>query len=203
MNQTKQGSKLSLSYSTSAHKGTGSETIPLGTICVDWKPACLPLPDLVSTDKITLADEFGRTHGPLSLSNLPPMIFHGPECKVMNAPFEAKLLKCPSTPKVGSPFCISYQVTNQTAKSQTLGLSLKDTHDSKQPGPTNQQLLGAGKSKEDIELAPFEEKTFSFTFISMTAGRVLRPPLMVSSGRHKTWVINETNTSARYLFVMP
>jgi len=209
MNQTKQGSKLSLSYSVSAQRDiesdNGDGTIPLGIISVNWKPVSLHLPDDATlADTRATADEFGSTHGPLSLSNLTPMIFYGPQCQVLNAPFKAKLLKCPSMPKVGTPFCISYQVSNQTAKSQSLRLSLNDAQDGDQTGPSsNPQLLSTGKLKEEMQMAPFEEKTFSFTFISMVAGKILRPPLTVSSGRHETWVINETLMSSRYLFVMP
>lgn len=208
MNQTKRGSKLSLSYAVSAQKdiesGYGNEAIPLGVISVNWKPVSLPLLGIRSTDTSAIVDEFGSTHGPLSLTNLTPMIFYGPQCQVLHAPFKAKLLKCPSMPKVGTPFGLSYQVTNLTAKCQTLILSLNDAKDGNETGQSsNPQLLGAGKLKEEMQMAPFEERTFYFTFMSMVAGRVLRPSLTVSSGRHQTWVINETAMSSRYLFVMP
>jgi hypothetical protein len=40
--------------------------------------------------------------------------------------------------------------------------------------------------------------------MSMIAGKVPRPQLSVSSGRHKTWVINESNNlSSPTFFVMP
>ena len=200
---TKKGSKLSLSYSVSAQNDIESanvkETIPLGIISVRWKPASLNLPDdLVSTPHKT--DEFGSAHGPLNLPNLTPMIFYGPQCQVLPSPFSARLLKCPSTPKVGTPFCVTYKIVNRTAKTQTLVLHLNDVQDGDTSHP---QLLGSGKLKEESQLAPFEERTFSYTFMSMVAGKVLRPPLTVSSGRHQTWIINETILSSRYLFVMP
>jgi len=206
MSQKKQGSKLSLSYSVSARRdierGKANEVIPLGVVSIYWKPVKLPLPEdtVVSKD---IKDEFGSTHGPLGLPNLTPLIFYGPQCRVLPSPFLAKLLKCPSTPKVGVPFCITYQVTNKTAKSQTLTVSLNDVRKGdktvRSPSP---ELLGTGKLKEEMTMAPFEEKAFSFTFMSMVAGKVLRPPLTVSSGRHQTWVINERLIS-QYLFVMP
>ena len=118
-----------------------------------------------------------------------------PQCKVLSSPFSAKLLKCPSTPKVGVPFAVKCQITNKTAKSQSLVLNLNDAQD-------EQQLLGTGKSKEESQLAPFEAKTFSFTLMSMVAGNIVRPPLTVSSGRHQTYVINETQRH-QTLFVMP
>mmetsp|Transcript_15475 Transcript_15475/g.24981 ORF Transcript_15475/g.24981 Transcript_15475/m.24981 type:complete len:317 (+) Transcript_15475:1-951(+) len=209
MNQTKHGSKLSLSYSVSAQRevtrGNRDETFPLGIISVNWNPVSLSLPgdaNLLAGIR-TATDEFELTHGPLSLPNLTPIFFYGPQCQVLNAPFKAKLLKCPAMPKVGTPFRISYQVTNQTAKSQSLVVSLNDAQDSDQTGTSDPQLLGTGKMKEEIQMAPFEEKTFSFTFMSMVSGKILRPPLTVSSGRHQTWVINESLMSSRYLFVMP
>jgi len=203
MNQTKQGSTLSLGYSVIAQKdadrGKIEKMAPLGVISVNWKPVSLPLPDMSTlADASARADEFGWTHGPLVLPNLTPIIFYGPQCQVLDAPFKAKLLKCPSMPKVGSPFCISYQVSNHTAISQSLVLNLAQEGDQMDP-----LLLCTGKIKEEIQMAPFEEKTFSFTFMSMVAGKILRPPLTVSSARHQTWVINETRMSSRYLFVMP
>jgi len=204
MNQKKLGSKLSLSYSVSTRRdvesGNGHETIPLGIISINWKPVSLRLPDNLALSDTK--DEFGFTHGPLGLPNLSPMIFYGPQCRVLPSPFTAKLLKCPSIPKVGAPFCISYQVTNGTAKSQMLILCLNDVHNGDPGTQSSPQLLGTGKLKEEMQMAPFEEKTFSFTFMSMVAGKVLRPPLTVSSGRHQTWVINET-LICPHLFVMP
>ena len=201
----KLGSKLSLSYSVSAQRdiesGKGQDGIPLGVISVEWKPASLPLPENQTSTDIT--DDFKGVHGPLSLPKVAPMVFYGPQCQVLPSPFTAKLLKCPSTPKVGNPFCISYQVTNRTAKSQTLLLRLDEEQDGAAANSSSPQLLGSGKVKEELQMAPFEEKTFSFTYICMVAGKVLRPPLTVSSGRHQTWVINETAMSSRHLFVMP
>lgn len=204
-NHLKQGSKLSLSYSVLAQKdiesGSGYDSIPLGVISVDWKPVSLSLPE--GSAPIINDDGFGSAHGPLQSSKQTPMIFHGPQCKVLDSPFMAKLLKCPATPKVGTPFCISYLVTNKSGRSQKVVVRLNDEkveNAFSQPGP---QLLGTGKLKEEVEMAPFEEKVFSFTFISMLAGKVLRPSLNVSSSRHQTWVVNETLLSPRYLFVMP
>lgn len=199
MNQKKQGSKLSLSYSIFArlndNTGTRHDKIPLGVVSVNWRAVSLPLPEdtIMGVDAL---GEFGSTHGPLDLPDLSPVIFYGPQCRVLPSPFSAKVLKCPSTPKVGTPFCISYQVTNQTAKSQSLVVSMIDV----QQGDT--AILSTGKLKEELQMAPFEEKTFSFTFMSMGAGKVLSPPLTVSSGRHNTWIINET-LAPQYLFVMP
>lgn len=204
MNQKRQGSKLSLSYSVSARGDieSGSDcktTMPLGVISIQWKPLSLPLPDDVSTPADT-TDEFGPTHGPLALPNLAPVTFYGPQCQVLPSPFAARLLKCPSTPKVGAPFCVSYRVTNRTAKSQTLVLRLNEVQDGDAAGSPH--LLGTGKSKEEMQMAPFEEKVFSYSFLSMVSGKIRRPPLTVSSGRHQTWVINETLVPS-HLFVMP
>ncbi len=201
----KQGSKLSSSYSVLAQKdiesGNACDSIPLGIISVDWKPASLTF--LEGSIPILNEDEFGSSHGPLSVP-LTPIIFHGPRCQVLDSPFTAKLLKCPATPKVGAPFCISYLVANKSAKNQTLVVRLNDEQVGKTATSSSRpQLLGSGKLKEEMEMAPFEEKIFSFTFISMLAGKVLRPSLNVYSIRHQTWVVNETRLSPRYLFVMP
>ena len=201
----KQGSTLSFSYSVLAQKdiesGNGYDSIPLGVISVDWRPSILSLPD--GSSPAINADEFGSAHGPLHLSGQSSMIFHGPQCKVLASPFVARLLKCPATPKVGTPFCISYIVTNKSAKSQAVVVHLNNEQTENATSPPAPQLLVTGKVMEEMELAPFEEKVFSFTYISMFAGKVLRPSLSISSSRHQTWVVNETPQSPRHLFVVP
>ncbi len=204
-NKLKQGSTLSFSYSVLAQKdiesGDGYDSIPLGVISVDWKPAILCLPE--GSSPIINADEFGSAHGPLHLSGQSSMICRGPQCKVLASPFVARLLKCPATPKVGTPFSISYLVTNKSAKSQAVVVRLNDEKAENATSPPAPQLLGTGKVMEEMELAPFEERVFSFTYISMFSGKVLRPSLSVSSSRHQTWVVNETPLNPRHLFVLP
>lgn len=199
-NNAIQGSKLSLSYSVCVRKDIeaagGEEMTPLGVISVNWKPISLLLQDGVLADSVAAQDEFIAVHGPLNLPNLTPIIFCGPPCQVLHAPFQAKLLKCPMMPKVGTPFCIKYQVSNKTAKSQSLVLNLVQEGDSRSP-----LLLSAGKLREVVQMAPYEDKEFTFTMMPMAAGKTLRPPLTVSSGQY--WVINETAKSSRQLFVMP
>jgi hypothetical protein len=205
--QSKQGSKLSLSYSITAKKSANiSGDMSLGDIILGWKPVGLTLSsEMTSTDtNCSMIDDFGLAHGPLIVSNITPMKFYGPKCRVLDAPFEAKILKCPSAPKVGTPFRVSYKVTNLTAKSQTLTLSLKNNQSGGTTPTPNSQLLVTGRMQGETQMAPWEEKIFSFTFMSMTAGKVSRPQLSVSSGRHKTWVINESNDlSSHTFFVVP
>jgi hypothetical protein len=200
----RQGSKLSLIYSVVAQRdkrsGDGHETVAMGIISVDWKPVSLSLQDnLMAT---VTADEYGSAHGPLGLPGLTPIIFHGPQCQVLSSPFKAKFLNFPVTPNVGTPFCISYQVTNQTAESQTLVLHLNYEQVGDISFLTSPKLLGAGKSKDEMQIGPFETKSFSFTYMSMVAGKVCMPPLSVYSSRQQAWVINETLCPC-YLFVIP
>uniref|UniRef100_A0A7S2LZA6 Trafficking protein particle complex subunit 11 domain-containing protein n=1 Tax=Skeletonema marinoi TaxID=267567 RepID=A0A7S2LZA6_9STRA len=205
--QSEQGSKLSLAYSITAKTSANvSGAMCLGAISIGWKPAGLSLSsEMASTDgNNSMLDEFGLAHGPLILSNIAPMKFYGPRCHVLDAPFKAKMLKCPSAPKVGTPFRVSYQVTNQTAKSQTLQLSMNSNQRGDAVPASNSELLIAGKMQGEAQMGPWEEKVFSFTFMSMIAGKVSRPQLSVSSGRHQTWVINESNNlSSQTLFVLP
>jgi hypothetical protein len=178
----------------------------LGAVSLGWKPVGLTLSsEMTYTDaNCSMLADFGLAHGPLILSNIAPMKFYGPRCHVLDAPFKAKVLKCPSAPKVGTPFRVSYQVTNLTAKSQTLKLSLNNNQSGGTAPTSNSQLLVTGKMQGETQMAPWEEKVFSFTFMSMIAGKVPRPQLSVSSGRHKTWVINESNNlSSPTFFVMP
>ncbi|KAL3810529.1 hypothetical protein ACHAXA_006537, partial [Cyclostephanos tholiformis] len=181
-----QGSKLSLSYSVLVQdneSGDCQDSTPLGTISVDWKPASLYLrDDLLAT---VTTDEFGSAHGPLSLPGLTPIIFHGPPCQVLPSLFKASLVIFPSAPKVGTQFCISYRVTNQTAESQTLVLHLNYDQVSDITLFSSPQLLGAGKLKDDTQIGPYETKTSSFTFVSMVAGKVCVPALSVYSCRHQ------------------
>lgn len=180
--------------------GDCQDWIPLGTIIVDWKPAFLYLRDDFLATVTT--DEFGSAYGPLSLPGLTPIIFNGPPCQVLPSLFKASLVNVPAAPKVGIPFCISYQVSNQTGESQTLVLHLNCDQVSDVTLFTSPQLLGAGKSKDETQIGPYETKTSSFTFVSMAAGKVCIPPLSLYSGRHQTWVINET-LSPHFLFVTP
>ena len=198
----KQSAKLSISYCVTTQRDTPHSnehvTLPLGVIGVNWKPTPQTLSDKAITESMTF-DEYGLAHGPLSLTNISPMIFYGPQCEVLNSPFTAKLLKCPS-PKVGVPFRVTYQIKNKTSKSQTLTFSL----DGNSSATTSlEYLLITGKVKGEVQIAPFEEKSFPFTIMSMTAGKVECPSFRVSSGRHQSWVINEAVSKERNFFVMP
>mmetsp|Transcript_5725 Transcript_5725/g.9382 ORF Transcript_5725/g.9382 Transcript_5725/m.9382 type:complete len:1581 (+) Transcript_5725:68-4810(+) len=204
--QSKQGSKLSLAYSTTAKRSAQvSGAMSLGTISLKWKPVGITVSSETAPadGNSSLLDEFGLAHGPLILPDIAPMKFHGPRCHVLDAPFKSKLLKCPSAPKVGKPFRVSYQITNQTAKSQTLKLSLNKGQRGNTNPASNSELLIAGKMQGEAQMGPWEEKVFSFTFMSMIAGKVSRPQLSISSGRHQTWVINESSLSSQTLFVLP
>jgi len=199
MHQPRLGTKLSLSYSVTLqkHAAASGNMAPLGTVSVDWTPASLALhTDLDSTDASALNGNL--VHGPLALEKMVPLTFQGPLCRIMDAPFSVKLSQRPSLPKVCSPFCIKYRVTNNTAKSQSLKLAMNSDADETAP-----QFLASGKMKEHLELAPFEERTLNFTLMSMLAGEILRPAMTLTSDRYQTWVVNETPTKSRYLFVMP
>ena len=209
-NQLKRGSRLFLSYSATAQKlceggDNGDETIHLGGISVDWKPLSLYLPNDLKSLFVTADDKFGSAHGPLDISGgLMPFNVQGPQCQISPSLFKVELLNIPATPKVGTPFCITHQVTNLTAEIQTLTLQLRLA----QGGvgavdPTPPQLLCAGKVKDEVQVGPYECRTFSFTFMSLVTGKVCMPQLTIYSGRHQNWVIKETLGPPRYLFVTP
>jgi hypothetical protein len=211
-NQLKRGYRLFLSYSVIAQKlcegrDDGDETVQLGGISVDWKPLSLYLPNDLKTLLVTSNDKFGSAHGPLDISGgVLPFVVQGPQCQISPSLFKVELLNVPAAPKVGTPFCITHQVTNLTAELQTLTLLLKleqgglggGTVDSTCP-----QLLCAGKVKEEVLVGPYECRTFSFTFMSLLTGKVCMPQLTIYSGRHQNWVIKETLGPHRYLFVIP
>jgi hypothetical protein len=211
-NQLKRGYRLFLSYSLTAQKlcegsDDGDETIQLGGISVDWKPLSLYLPNDLKTLLVTSDDKFGSAHGPLDISgDLLPFVVQGPQCKISPSLFKVELLNVPAAPKVGTPFCITHQVTNLTAQIQTLTLLLKLEQGGGVGGTvdtTCPQLLCAGKVKEEIQVGPYECRTFSFTFVSLVTGKVCMPQLTIYSNRHQNWVIKETFGPHRYLFVIP
>jgi hypothetical protein len=173
-------------------------TTPLGVILVSWKPSGFSLSD-ESVATFMMSDDYGMAHGPLCLPDVAPMIFYGPNCSVLNAPFTAKLLKSPS-PRVGLPFRMTYQIVNKTSKSQTLVYSLNSA--SGEDDAREQNLLIDGKVRGVVTVAAFEKKIFPFTLVSMNAGRISCPSFQVSSNRHQSWVINES-AGGKYLFVMP
>lgn len=206
LSKAKQGSKLSMSYCIITQRNTSHSnenvTMPLGVIIASWKPTGLSLPKEFQKPEMT--DEYDMAHGPLCISDVAPMIFYGPQCTVLNAPFAAKMLKVPSL-RVGLPFRVTYQITNRTAKSQTLTYALGDDQKSTETNSAGQtdQLLINGKVAGEVQIAPFEQKLFTFTFMSMTAGRMRCPSFCVSSSRHQSWVIKESVVKEKYFFVMP
>lgn len=205
--QAKQGAKLCTSYCVTTHRNTSHSnehvTMPLGVISVNWEPIGFTLSKEAAAE-YTTANDFGLSHGPLCLPDVAPIIFYGPECQVLNAPFTVKVLKCPS-PKVGIPFRVTYQVKNKTSKSQTLLYSLSETPITNDGVAFlhTEELLIHGKVQGEVQISPFEEKSFPFTFMSMNAGKVHCPGFRVSSIRHQSLVINESATKDRYFFVMP
>ena len=209
-NQLKRGYRLFLGYSATAQKlceggDNGDETIHLGGISVDWKPLSLYLPNDLQSLLVTADDKFGSAHGPLDISGgLMPFNVQGPQCQISPSLFKVELLNIPATPKVGTPFCITHQVTNLTAEIQTLTLQLRLAQGGVAAvDPTPPQLLCAGKVKDEVQVGPYECRTFSFTFMSLVTGKVCMPQLTIYSGRHQNWVIKETLGPPRYLFVTP
>ena len=209
MSEPKVGTKLSLSYSfTPTTNGSKSRT-PLGEIRASWTPAKLSLPNDVvdSSDASALGDDL--RHGPLAIDGVAPVTLLGPACTVVDAPFSVELTQRPSLPKVGSPFHLTYQVTNNTAKNQSLRMSMGgDDYGGGGGGGgggegTASSFLCAGKVQEEVELAPFERRACSFTLMSMVAGRTVRPAVSITSNRYQTWVVKEALTSHRQVFVMP
>lgn len=203
MSEPKVGTKLSLSYSFTPTTKNGSKSrTPLGEIRVSWTPANLTLPDDVvdSSDASALGDD--PRHGPLAVEGAAPVTFLGPACTVVDAPFTVELTQRPSLPRVGSPFHLTYRVTNNTAKNQSLWVSMGD-EDAAGGGSSGAIFLSGGKVQEEVELAPFERRACSFTLMGMVAGRSVRPAVSIASNRYQTWVVRETLTSHRQVFVMP
>jgi hypothetical protein len=77
---------------------------------------------------------------------------------VLPLPFKVNLLNFPASPKVCTSLCISHQVINLAAESQTLVLHLKykDVGDDPAFHP-HPQLLGSGNVKDEVQIILYEK----------------------------------------------
>ena len=169
----------------------GSVSHHLGVVCVDWSPIAIALPTEVCSTRAL------RAHGPLVLDSTATIKFRGPSCYVESAPFEAVMEIHPVSPRVTSPFELSYRITNKTNNHQKLLVSVTDPTDGDADA-----LIVAGIVSCELCLSPFETQTLTYTAIATKAGKTALPAISVACDRYKTWVIND-GSSNRDLFVLP
>ena len=161
----------------------------LGGIAVDWLPIQLPPID-------------DNVHGPLSLASPSTIKFLGPSCYIERAPFKAKLMAFPASPKVAVPFEVKYCIKNQTSYHQKLTLSMSEAH----PGDVldaSDTVLVSGFVNGEVQLAPSESRVLCYSALVMRAGKTPMPALNISSQRYRSWVINDGQEKPRYFYVMP
>ena len=161
----------------------------LGIIAVDWLPIKLPPID-------------DNVHGPLPLAIPSTIKFLGPSCYIEKAPFRAKLMAFPASPKVAVPFEVKYCIKNQTPYHQKLSLSMSEAH----PGDNldaSDTVLVSGFVNGEVQLAPSESRILCYSALAMRAGKTPMPALNISSQRYRSWVINDGREKPRYFYVMP
>jgi hypothetical protein len=186
----------------------------------------LSIPDKVKTDFMNRAkgmkDAFYTDvlsnffHGPLPSEDTLSVQFGGPTCLLERSPFEAILVEFPSSPRVNIPFDIMYCIANKTSVHQKLTVSMSDVGVVDQEAGSDVNtgvsidtndggVLVSGMVSGELHLAPFESRTLDYTALATRAGKIPVPALLVSSVRHRSWVIRDARTQSdeRYFFVLP
>lgn len=174
----------------------------LGVIWADWQPVIIPLPENISH----LGPEIERvgSHGPLRLSDPSTLKFRGPPCYIENAPFETVLESLPPSPRVATPFEMSYRIANKTGMQQKLTVLMRDhASDDRERSSVSEGVLVSGLINGDIILGPFETQTLCYTALATKAGKTTMPALSISSDRYKTWLVKDQMEGSREIFVMP
>jgi hypothetical protein len=166
----------------------------LGALLVDWKPSIVPLP----TEARACLDQLHgiNGHGPLLTESPSTIRFAGPKYYIEKAPFEATLLQLPTHPRVLTPFQIGFCIENKTQHFQDLALEVADF-------PEDECILISGLLKEKLRLSPYGKRELSYYILTSKAGPISLPPVLISSSRYKTWVVNDVGASLPKLYVFP
>lgn len=199
------GTKFGLTYSVepSIRDKHIKESIStrLGVIWVDWHPVQIPLHDDMPEGSSQM-ERLG-SHGPLRLSEPPTLKFRGPPCYIESAPFETVLESMPPSPRVATPFEMSYRISNKTGMQQKLSVLMSDESEERERRSVSEGVLVSGLINGDITLAPFESQTLSYTALATKAGKITLPALAISSDRYKTWLVKDQQEGCREIFVLP
>jgi hypothetical protein len=195
------GSKFSLAWMAQVNMKSaylkGSVSSSLGVISVEWVPSVLKLPEEVTSAGFA---ESITGHGPLRLMTASTCRFMGPPCYIENAPFEASMEGLPSSLRVAVPFDITYHIKNKTSRDQKLKVHLDD---SEPANDSSHGFLISGLVNGEISLGPFEAHTLSYTALATRTGKISMPRVCVSSERFNSWIIQESSSTRRSLFVLP
>lgn len=181
----------------------GSVSTRLGVIWVDWYPVSIALPEGMEEDVGSDMERL-NAHGPLRLSEPSTLKFRGPPCYIEDAPFETVLESLPPSPRVATPFEMSYRISNKTGMQQKLSILMSDqSTDERERGHISEGVLVSGLINGSITLAPFESQTLSYTALATKAGKTTMPALAISSDRYKTWLVKDRQEGSREIFVLP
>lgn len=204
------GSKFGLAYTVEPRildkYMKGSVTARLGVLWVDWFPLSIALPDDLTVSHSGSDSNFGTltSHGPLRMMEPPTLKFRGPPCYIENAPFETVIESLPPSPRVATPFEMSYRISNKTGMHQKLSVVMSDQSSGDgSRSSLSEGIIFSGLVHGDVHLAPFESQTLSYTALVTKAGKTTMPALLISCDRYKTWVIKDEPESSRVVFVMP
>jgi hypothetical protein len=196
------GSKFSLAWTTEVSMKSdylkGSVSTSLGVVSVDWIPTPLELPKEVTTGGSI--DSAVDAHGPLSLTTPCTCRFMGPPCYIENAPFETMVEGLPSSPRVAVPFDVTYRIKNKTSIDQKLKVFLNNS------APASQEsdgFLVSGLVDGEVSLGPLESHTLSYTILATRTGTIPMPKFCISSDRYNTWIVDDSASSRRAVFVLP
>mmetsp|Transcript_42868 Transcript_42868/g.103675 ORF Transcript_42868/g.103675 Transcript_42868/m.103675 type:complete len:1083 (-) Transcript_42868:1354-4602(-) len=195
------GSKFAFSWTALAevnetYQQTTTNT-SLGVISVGWNPSPLTPPEeYFSSDPSDPISE----HGPLPLKTPPTCRYVGPPCYIEKAPFSVQMNRLQSSPKVATPFAISYRIQNLTQHQQALQVSFGESTIADREA---QGYMLSGLVNGTVALGAFEIHNLSYTVIATRPGAIQMPQVCVSSDRFGTWVIKETAKDRKELFIVP
>jgi hypothetical protein len=175
----------------------GSVSTSLGVVSVDWIPTPLELPkEVTAGGSIDSVD----AHGPLSLTTPCTCRFMGPPCYIENAPFETIVEGLPSSPRVAVPFDVTYRIKNKTSIDQKLKVFLKNSAPESQD---SDGFLVSGLVNGEVSLGPLESHTLSYIILATRTGTIPMPNLCISSDRYNTWIVDDSTSRRRSVFVLP
>lgn len=195
------GSKFSLAWTTEVSMKSdylkGSVSTSLGVVSVDWIPTPLDLPkEVMAGGSIDSVD----AHGPLSLTTPCTLRFMGPPCYIENAPFETMVEGLLSSPRVAVPFDVTYRIKNKTSIDQKLKVFLNN---SAPESKDSDGFLVSGLVDGDVSLGPLESHALSYTILATRTGTIPMPKFCISSDRYNTWIVDDSTSTRRSVFVLP
>ena len=163
----------------------------LGSVVVRCKPLPIQMSSELKAINCIAEDSFKHMLGPLPVSmsytfKSPPIVLH-------QVPFSVVLKEFPVSPRLSTPFDVTYLVTNLSNSFQQLMVKMNES----------KSLLFSSLEHGEVSIAPNETMAIGYTAIPLVAGKIDLPGISVSSSRSKSWVINDSCSRANTVFVLP